>query len=49
MQPIFRDGFSVSYLGVLVFTRDASGAITGFTSHTQGVKEIRFTRSSDPL
>ena len=43
MQPIFRDGFVASYLGVLKFTRDASGAITGFTSHTQGVREIRFT------
>lgn len=48
MQPIFRDGFVASYLGVLAFTRNTSDAVTGFTSHTPGVREIRFERVREP-
>ena len=48
MQPIFHDGFVASYLGVLKVTRDASGAVTGFTSHTRGVREIRFAAVQAP-
>jgi CubicO group peptidase (beta-lactamase class C family) len=44
LQPIMRDGFVARYLGVVRFERDAAGTVTGFTSHTQGVRAIRFDR-----
>ncbi len=44
LQPIARDGFVASYLGVVRFERDAAGAVIGFTAHSQGVRALRFDR-----
>jgi CubicO group peptidase (beta-lactamase class C family) len=45
LQPIARDGFVASYLGVVRFERDAAGAVIGLTAHSQGVRALRFDRA----
>lgn len=44
LQPIARDGFLASYLGVVRFERDAASAVIGFTVHSSGVRALRFDR-----
>jgi Beta-lactamase len=44
LQPIARDGFVASYLGVVRFERDAAGAVIGFAAHSLGVRALRFDR-----
>jgi CubicO group peptidase (beta-lactamase class C family) len=44
LQPIARDTFVASYLGVVRFSRDPDGAITGLTAHSPGVHAIGFER-----
>lgn len=44
LQPIARDAFVASYLGVVLFERDAAGAVRALTAHSPGVRGIRFER-----
>ena len=44
LQPIARDAFVASYLGVVRLERDAAGVVTGFTAHSQGVRSLHFDR-----
>jgi CubicO group peptidase (beta-lactamase class C family) len=45
LQPIARDTFVASYLGVVRFSRDANGAVTTLTAHSPGVRGLAFERS----
>lgn len=42
LTPVFKDGFSG--LGLVKFTRNARGAVTGFTFHRADVRGLRFDR-----
>jgi CubicO group peptidase (beta-lactamase class C family) len=44
LQPIRPDAFAGPLVGVITFTRDAGGAVTGFTVHGDGARGIRFER-----
>lgn len=44
LQPIFPDAFAGSLVGVVKFSRDASGVVTGFTVNTSGPRGLRFDR-----
>jgi len=44
LQPIFPDGFAGTILGVVRFSRDPGGAITGFTANYSGARGLRFDR-----
>lgn len=44
LLPVFRDGFAGSLVGVVKFSRDARGGVTGFTVNTNGVRGLRFDR-----
>jgi CubicO group peptidase (beta-lactamase class C family) len=44
MQPIFPDGFACPILGVLKFSRDAGGSVTGFTAYSSGARGLPFDR-----
>jgi CubicO group peptidase (beta-lactamase class C family) len=44
LQPIARDAFVASYLGVVRFSRDPDGAVTGLTAHSPGVRALGFER-----
>ncbi|MND02443.1 hypothetical protein D3C83_218260 [compost metagenome] len=42
LSPVFKDGFSG--LGIVKFSRNARGAITGFTFNRADVRGLRFDR-----
>jgi len=42
--PIFPDAFAGGVVGVVKFSRDARGAVTGFTANSSGVRGLRFDR-----
>jgi CubicO group peptidase (beta-lactamase class C family) len=42
LQPIFPDAFAGGVIGVVKFSRDARGAVTGFTANSSGVRGLRF-------
>jgi len=44
LQPIFPDAFAGGVVGVVKFSRDARGAVTGFTANSSGVRGLRFGR-----
>ena len=44
LQPIFPDGFAGAIVGVVKFSRDGSGAVTGFTANSSGARGLRFDR-----
>lgn len=44
LVPVFADAFSANILGIVRFSRDASGRVTAFTAHGPGVRGLRFTR-----
>lgn len=44
LRPIFTDTFHASRVGVVRFSRDPSGAVTGFTVNTDSVRGLRFDR-----
>lgn len=44
LVPVFADAFSANILGIVRFTRDASGRVTAFTAYGPGVRGVRFTR-----
>jgi CubicO group peptidase (beta-lactamase class C family) len=43
LRPLYRDGFAIP-AGVLVFTRDAGGRVSGFRFTTGRVRNLRFER-----
>jgi CubicO group peptidase (beta-lactamase class C family) len=44
LQPIFPDGFAGAIVGVVKFSRDEGGAVTGFTAYSIGARGLRFDR-----
>ncbi len=44
LQPVFSDAFAGAILGVVKFSRDARGAVTGFTANSDGARGLRFQR-----
>jgi hypothetical protein len=44
LQPIFPDASAGGVVGVVKFSRDAGGAVTGFTVNSSGVRGLRFDR-----
>ncbi|MGI9077131.1 MAG: serine hydrolase domain-containing protein [Gemmatimonadaceae bacterium] len=44
LRPIFTDAFHGSRVGVVKFSRDPHGAVTGFTVNTDSVRGLRFDR-----
>ena len=44
LQPIFPDAFAGAIVGVVKFSRDAGGVVTGFTAHASGARGLRFDR-----
>ncbi len=44
LRPIFADAFQGSRVGIVKFTRDARGVVTGFTVNTGLVRGLRFDR-----
>jgi CubicO group peptidase (beta-lactamase class C family) len=44
LQPIFSDGFAGAIVGVVKFSRDGGGAVTGFTAYSSGARGLRFDR-----
>jgi hypothetical protein len=44
LLPIFKDAFAGGLVGVVKFSRAASGAVTGFTTNSSGVRGLRFDR-----
>jgi hypothetical protein len=44
LQPIFSDAFAGGVVGVVKFSRDAGGAVTGFTANSSGARGLRFDR-----
>jgi CubicO group peptidase (beta-lactamase class C family) len=44
LQPIFKDVFAGGVVGVVKFSRDPRGAVTGFTANSSGVRGLRFNR-----
>ena len=45
LRPLYRDGFAIP-AGVLVFTRDARGRVSGFRFTTGRVRNLRFDRTA---
>jgi CubicO group peptidase (beta-lactamase class C family) len=44
LQPAFRDGFAGEIVGIVKFSRDSHGVVTGFTAHSDGARGLRFDR-----
>ncbi len=44
LEPIFPDAFAGAIVGVVKFSRDARGLVTGFTVNTSSVRSLRFDR-----
>jgi CubicO group peptidase (beta-lactamase class C family) len=44
LQPIFPDGFAGAIVGVVKFSRDGAGVVTGFTVNASGARGLRFDR-----
>ena len=44
LQPIFPDAFAGAIVGVVKFSRDAGGVVTGFAVHASGARGLRFDR-----
>lgn len=44
LQPVYRDAFAGAIVGVVKFSRDAGGVVTGFTAHAPGARGLRFDR-----
>ena len=48
MRPLYRDGFGIPP-GVLVFTRDRAGRVSGFRFTTGRVRNLRFNRTTEAM
>ncbi|HXN24748.1 MAG TPA: hypothetical protein VOA41_18595, partial [Candidatus Dormibacteraeota bacterium] len=44
LQPIFPGAFAGGVVGVVKFSRDTRGAVTGFTANSPGARGLRFDR-----
>jgi len=44
LQPVFTNAFSGEIVGIVKFSRDADGVITGFTANSDGARGLRFDR-----
>lgn len=44
LQPVFPDAFTGDLVGMVRFSRDAGGFVTGFTVFAPGVRGLRFDR-----
>ena len=44
LQSIFSDAFAGGVVGVVKFSRDPRGTVTGFTANSSGVRRLRFDR-----
>ena len=45
LQPLFTDAFGGHPVGVVKFSRDADGVVTGFAMNAPGVRGLRFKRA----
>jgi CubicO group peptidase (beta-lactamase class C family) len=48
LQPVFTDSFGGDIVGVVTFSRNSHGVVTGFTLHAPGARGLRFDRASAP-
>jgi CubicO group peptidase (beta-lactamase class C family) len=46
LSPVSKDAFVGEYLGVVRFSRDQRGAVSGFTLNRQAARGVRFERST---
>lgn len=44
LDPIYPDTFQANLVGLVKFSRDTAGRVTGFTIKTDGVRNLRFDR-----
>jgi hypothetical protein len=44
LDPVYPDTFQANLAGLVTFSRDAAGKITGFSIKTDGVRNLRFKR-----
>jgi hypothetical protein len=44
LAPVFPDAFAGDIVGVVKFSRDARGVVTGFTVNASGARGMRFDR-----
>jgi hypothetical protein len=44
LRPVVPDGFAGAIVGVVKFSREAGGAVTGFTVNASGARGLRFDR-----
>jgi hypothetical protein len=44
LMPLEKDRFQSGVFGEVRFTRDARGAITGFTANSDRIRGLRFNR-----
>jgi hypothetical protein len=44
LHPVFKDAFVGDYLGIVRFSRDARGAVAGFTLNRSGARGVRFEK-----
>jgi len=44
LQPVFTDAFAGAIVGVVKFSRDGRGIVTGFTANSDGARGLRFER-----
>jgi hypothetical protein len=44
LQPLAKDTFAGSSVGIVKFFRDARGAVTGFTVNRDAARGVRFDR-----
>ncbi len=44
LDPVYPDTFQANLVGLMKFSRDAAGKVTGFSIKTDGVRNIRFER-----
>ena len=45
LSPVSKDAFVGEYMGVVRFSRDQRGAVSGFTLNRQAARGVRFERS----
>jgi hypothetical protein len=45
LTPVYADAFTAPGLGLVTFTRDGAGRVTGLTLGTDRVRELRFERT----
>jgi hypothetical protein len=44
LQPVFTDAFAGEIVGLVKFSRDTGGVVTGFTANSEGARGLRFNR-----